>query len=108
MSFEIKPATLSDAESLNELVNSAYRGESSKAGWTTEADLIDGTRTEVSLIEETLNKPGTTILKYVEDGKVQLNDIITHRLPLSEIADGYSMFNNKEDNCVKVVLDPWK
>ena len=47
------------------------------------------------------------LLKYVEEGRVQLNDIITHRLPLSEIAHGYSIFKKKEDNCVKVVLDPW-
>jgi threonine dehydrogenase-like Zn-dependent dehydrogenase len=48
-----------------------------------------------------------TLLKYVEEGKVQLNDIITHRLPLSEIAHGYRIFKNKEEDCVKVVLDPW-
>ncbi len=70
MNFEIKPATLSDAGALNELVNSAYRGEGSKAGWTTEADLLDGTRTEISLIEETLNKPGTIILRYIEDDEL--------------------------------------
>ena len=28
-------------------------------------------------------------------------------IPLTKISDGYSMFNKKEDNCVKVVLDPW-
>ena len=49
-----------------------------------------------------------TLLKYVEEGKVKLDDVISHRLPLSEIAEGYSMFKKKEDNCVKVVLDPWK
>jgi len=48
------------------------------------------------------------LLQYVAEGKVKLNDIITHRLPLSEIAHGYSIFKKKEDNCVKVVLDPWK
>ncbi|WP_118975931.1 zinc-dependent alcohol dehydrogenase [Taibaiella koreensis] len=47
------------------------------------------------------------LLGYVQEGKVKLNDIITHRLPLTRIADGYAMFKNKEDNCVKVVLDPW-
>ena len=47
------------------------------------------------------------LLVYVQEGKVRLDDIITHRLPLSRIADGYSMFKKKEDNCVKVVLDPW-
>jgi threonine dehydrogenase-like Zn-dependent dehydrogenase len=30
--------------------------------------------------------------------------IITHRLPLSEAARGYEMFNNKDGNCEKVVL----
>lgn len=48
-----------------------------------------------------------TLLNYVKEGKVKLDDIITHRLPLTKIAEGYSMFKKKEDNCVKVVLDPW-
>ena len=48
------------------------------------------------------------LLKYVENGKVILDDVITHRLPLTDIAHGYEIFKNKEDNCVKVVLDPWK
>lgn len=47
------------------------------------------------------------LLTYVAEGKVKLDDIITHRLPLSEVAKGYSIFKKKEDNCVKVVLDPW-
>ena len=37
-------AELSDAAAVAELVNSAYRGETSRAGWTTEADLLDGLR----------------------------------------------------------------
>ena len=37
-------AELSDATAIAELVNSAYRGETSRAGWTTEADLLDGLR----------------------------------------------------------------
>ena len=48
------------------------------------------------------------LLGYVAEGKVTLDDIITHRLPLSEVAHGYDIFKKKEDNCVKVVLDPWK
>lgn len=47
------------------------------------------------------------LLEYVIAGKVKLDDIITHRLPLTRISEGYSMFKKKEDNCVKVVLDPW-
>lgn len=48
------------------------------------------------------------LLEYVVSGKVKLDDIITHRLPLSEIAHAYDIFDKKEDGCVKVVLDPWK
>lgn len=47
------------------------------------------------------------LLEYVVAGKVKLDDVITHRLPLSEISHAYSIFKKKEDNCVKVVLDPW-
>ena len=47
------------------------------------------------------------LLSYVVEGKVKLDDVITHRLPLSEIAHGYEIFKNKKDNCVKVVLNPW-
>jgi threonine dehydrogenase-like Zn-dependent dehydrogenase len=49
-----------------------------------------------------------TLLKYVVEGKVKLDDIITHRLPLSQVSHAYSIFKKKEDNCVKVVLDPTK
>ena len=48
------------------------------------------------------------LLNYVKEGKVKLDDIITHRLPLSEVAHGYSIFKKKEEDCVKVVMDPWK
>ena len=43
---------------------------------------------------------------YLEAGKIVLDDIITHRLPLSEVSRGYDIFKKKEDNCVKVVLNP--
>lgn len=46
------------------------------------------------------------LLQYVEQGKVKLDDIITHRLPLSEVAHAYEIFQEKKDNCVKVVLRP--
>lgn len=48
------------------------------------------------------------LLDYVIDEKVILDDIITHRLSLNEVEKGYQLFDQKEDGCVKVVLDPWK
>jgi len=43
-------AETADAAQLAELINSAYRGEASKQGWTTEADLLDGRRTDTEEI----------------------------------------------------------
>ncbi len=46
------------------------------------------------------------LIPLVEEGKIILEDIITHRLPLSDAPRAYDIFNKKEDNCVKVVLKP--
>ena len=46
------------------------------------------------------------LFEWVRDGKVVLNDVISHRLPLSEAAHAYDIFKNKKDDCVKVVLKP--
>ncbi len=42
----------------------------------------------------------------VEQNKVVLDDIITHRLSLQEAADAYDIFRDKQDSCIKVVLRP--
>jgi S-(hydroxymethyl)glutathione dehydrogenase/alcohol dehydrogenase len=47
-----------------------------------------------------------TLIKLVEERKIKLDDIITHRLPLDQAEHAYKIFNDKEDNCVKVVLKP--
>ncbi|MBO9657773.1 MAG: glutathione-dependent formaldehyde dehydrogenase [Chitinophagaceae bacterium] len=44
--------------------------------------------------------------ELVRSGKVTLNDIITHKLPLSQAAEAYDMFKHKTDDCVKVVMKP--
>ena len=44
--------------------------------------------------------------EMVRSGKVKLNDIITHKLPLSKASEAYDMFKNKTDDCVKVVMKP--
>ena len=44
--------------------------------------------------------------EFVRQGKVVLDDIITHRLPLSQASEAYDMFKHKTDDCVKVILKP--
>lgn len=46
------------------------------------------------------------LMSLVTDKKIILDDIISHKLPLDSIAEAYSIFNNKEDNCMKVILKP--
>jgi GNAT superfamily N-acetyltransferase len=60
----IRIATAADAPALAALINSAYRGESSKAGWTTEADLLGGQRTDVEGLAAMIDAPESVILLH--------------------------------------------
>ncbi len=46
------------------------------------------------------------LIGYLEEGKIKLDDVISHRLPLAEAPRGYEIFNEKKEDCVKVVLKP--
>lgn len=46
----IRPAESADVDAVVALVQSAYRGDASRAGWTSEADLLDGGRTDASMV----------------------------------------------------------
>ena len=64
-------ANENDIPALNVLINSAYRGEQSKQGWTTEADLLDGIRTDEEGLKELMNQESSVILKFTEGNQVQ-------------------------------------
>lgn len=46
------------------------------------------------------------LIEHVRNGIIRPKELITHRLPLEEVADGYRMFADKLDNCIKTVLIP--
>jgi GNAT superfamily N-acetyltransferase len=52
--LRFRRAGAADLDIIARLVNSAYRGDSSRAGWTTEADLLDGQRTSAALLATSL------------------------------------------------------
>lgn len=60
--IRIEEATAYDVEPLHALVESAYRGERSRLGWTTEADLLDGQRTDPEELRAIIANPTQTIL----------------------------------------------
>src|SRR5689334_7849972 len=64
-------ATDKDILQLVQLINSAYRGEEAKKGWTHEADLIEGNKRidEISL-KEILQNPDAVILKISEQERI--------------------------------------
>jgi ribosomal protein S18 acetylase RimI-like enzyme len=51
-----------DVPAIVALVESAYRGEVSRTGWTTEADLLAGQRTDAEAVADILRAPGSTVL----------------------------------------------
>jgi ribosomal protein S18 acetylase RimI-like enzyme len=60
-------ATPADTEAIVALVESAYRGESSRAGWTTEADLLDGQRTDREEVEAMIQENSVAIVLARQD-----------------------------------------
>jgi ribosomal protein S18 acetylase RimI-like enzyme len=60
-----------DVPTLVELVTSAYRGEASRAGWTTEADLLDGNRIDPDVLRHDIERPRSRIVLAERDGAVQ-------------------------------------
>ncbi|MBA2404405.1 MAG: GNAT family N-acetyltransferase [Bdellovibrionales bacterium] len=66
--IRFQTATPSDAQELAKLVNSAYRGEYSQKGWTTEAALLGGQRTDAEALTKLIETPNNQI-EIIYQGK---------------------------------------
>ena len=60
--LDFRAASEADIPALVPLVTSAYRGESSRQGWTTEADILDGNRIVPEVLEADIRRPRSRIL----------------------------------------------
>lgn len=65
--MEFRIAVAADAPVLAALVHAAYRGDSSRTGWTSEADLLDGDRTSVGDVEALIGEPDAVVLIGLDD-----------------------------------------
>ena len=83
LSLSISPAGDEDLPGLLALVNSAYRGDSSRAGWTTEADLLDGIRTDSASLEAMLHHPDAAILVCTDRNKEMIGCVYLQQMGLS-------------------------
>jgi ribosomal protein S18 acetylase RimI-like enzyme len=64
--LSFRRASTGDAAGIAALVNACYRGESSRRGWTTEADLLDGTRTDEGEIRSLIERKDSLILLCID------------------------------------------
>ena len=65
--MHVSIATDADLDAVAALVNSGFRGDSSRAGWTTEADFLGGQRTDPALLRAELAAAPEAVLLLVRD-----------------------------------------
>lgn len=68
--LSFRAAQTADIPALIALVESAYRGDASRAGWTTEADMLDGQRIDAESLQKILTSPDNRILLAEKDGEL--------------------------------------
>lgn len=72
----IRPAAPADIPALHALIESAYRGDSARQGWTHEADLLGGQRTDLAMLGAIVDDPDQRILVAVGEAVDGADDII--------------------------------
>lgn len=70
MTLAFRDAGEDDIDAVRSLVESAYRGESSRRGWTTEADFLDGQRIDVEGLRELIADPDARVLMAFRDDRL--------------------------------------
>ncbi len=65
-----RDATEDDVPALVALIESAYRGDSSRAGWTTEADILQGQRTDEQGVRDVIAAPASRLLAVERGGEL--------------------------------------
>ena len=48
------------------------------------------------------------LIRLIERGRIDTNPLITHSLPLNKIREGYRIFEQRQDDCIKCAITPWK
>ncbi|MFJ4685013.1 GNAT family N-acetyltransferase [Streptomyces sp. NPDC088789] len=74
-----RDATDADVDDLVTLIESAYRGDSSRTGWTTEADILEGQRTDADGVRAVIKTPDSTLLAVERDGRIVACCQLEHR-----------------------------
>lgn len=86
--LKFRRAAAGDVDAIVALTESAYRGEVSRSGWTTEADLLDGQRTDAREVKELIANPDVRLLLAESDGRL-LACCVVERLSDEHAGDAY-------------------
>lgn len=89
----LRSATNADVPALVDLVTSAYRGDASRVGWTTEADLLDGNRIDPDVLREDISRPRSRVLVAERDGAM----VACAHVAEDEGAGYFGMFSVRPD-----------
>lgn len=68
--LQFRAATPADLDAIVDLVTSAYRGDASRAGWTTEADFLEGNRIDREVLLADIERPRSCVLLAERDGEL--------------------------------------
>ena len=82
-------AVRTDVDAIVALTESAYRGNASRTGWTTEADLLDGQRTDAREVAELIEKPDARLLLAEHDGRLLACCVVEKLLSGEHAGDAY-------------------
>jgi len=111
-----RAATADDLDALVELVTSAYRGDVSKQGWTTEADMLDGQRIDPEVLLHDLQRSTSRVVVAEQDGRL----LACAHVAEQEGAGYFGMFSVRPDlqgaglgklllaEAERVVRDEWR
>jgi ribosomal protein S18 acetylase RimI-like enzyme len=87
--LHFRRATASDIAAIVPLVHASYRGDASRAGWTTEADFLDGQRTDPEEVRAAIERANSCVLLAERDGAL----VACAQVALEDGAGYFGMFS---------------
>ena len=114
--LHFRAASSGDVDALVALVTSAYRGDASRQGWTTEADMLDGARIDPEVLRHDIGRPRSRVVLAERDGTL----LACAHVAEDDGAGYFGMFSVRPelqgggigklllDRCERIVRDEWQ
>lgn len=111
-----RSATTDDVEDLLTLVTSAYRGDTSRAGWTTEADFLAGSRIDCLSLQTLVSRPGSRVVLGTNAGRlmacahIEQDHEVAHfgMFAVSPTEQGQGLGRQMLRECERIAREEWR